>query len=107
MNKLTIDHSAIPAAILEMELANAQLSPDAQVFPWRDQYPTAGSTVYSEGQFWTVGKREYHATDSAVIELWRVGGPTGLDERDRLVTVRGECRPVTWTQDNEYWLGRE
>lgn len=98
---LAIDHSAIDAGHLAIELANAAHDPDGQVYPWRDNYPLSGQSVYWSGAFWVVTDKEHPLNDSSFVRLVEVGG-------DKVaVAARYELRPVTWSQHNEDWLGRE
>ncbi len=90
---LAIDHSHIDPTELELAMANAQLDPDGQVFPWRPMYPLAGQTVYScangVGLLWiVVGKLPQPEGEPLV----------GASDRDVLVTCNRErLRPVSWS----------
>ncbi|HEY6117469.1 MAG TPA: hypothetical protein VI172_16065 [Candidatus Dormibacteraeota bacterium] len=95
---VTIDTSRIPATDLDIALRNAALDPDGQVFPWMPAYPLVGSTVYHDGQLWTVVHRErgpWPETDIDVVKLQGQGRDAAA------VTTRGELRPITWTQADE------
>lgn len=101
---VTIDHSGISAEVMEIELRNAALVPCGQIYPWLDLYPLAGQTVYAEGNLWTVAAKEMGAgadEPSALVKL------VGCGHDESLIAARYELRPVTWTQHDEMWRGRE
>lgn len=107
---VAIDHSGIPSADLEIALRNAALSPDGEVYPWRDLYPLVGQTVYAvdgegTGKLWIVASKERPAgaADSPIAVVSLVG--CGHDAS--LVAARYELRPVSWSQHDEMWRGRE
>lgn len=96
---VVIDIAAIPPDDLAMELGNAAKDPDGQVFPWRDLYPLAGSTVYLAGELWMPYAREpMDPLRGSCYELVRLSG-VGRDAR--MVARRCDLRPVTWTQQDE------
>lgn len=101
---VTIDHTQIPADHLAIALSNAALDPDGQTFPWRPGYPLAGSTAFCRGQLWTVERKETGPGAEAPTAMVRLAGQ-GHDAM--LVVTRSELRPITWTQHDEDWLGRE
>lgn len=53
-----IDYSGIDPTDLQAHRQVAELSPDAEVYPWLPSYPRKGQTVYSNGRLWTVGAVE-------------------------------------------------
>lgn len=97
-------HAAIPAADLTTALANAALDPDGQVYPWLPAYPLIGATVVAEGQLWTVAHRERGPGRDNPVKLVKL---VGQGHDGILVATRDELRPVTWTNADESWKGRE
>lgn len=104
----TINYSRVDAEDCRIAVANAQLDPDGQVYPWRAGYPQAGATVYTEGQLWTVVAREPVAREWQAVPLkdrglespiagLRLVGP----DDSVLIATAEYCRPVTWTQADE------
>jgi N-acetyl-anhydromuramyl-L-alanine amidase AmpD len=103
-HSVVIDHDDIPPSVMRIALGNAKRDPDGQVFPWRSMYPLIGATVYFDGRLWTVARKERGpGSEQPTAEVQLVG--QGHD--DEAIATRGELRPVTWTQHDEDWLGRE
>jgi len=103
-SNVIIDHSDIPRDDLRIAKGNASHDPDGQVFPWRPLYPLIGATVYYDGMLWIVsGKERGPGSDQLTSGVKLVG--QGHD--DTAIVTRGELRPVTWTQHDEDWLGRD
>lgn len=95
---VTVDHTNIPADDLRIARWNADRAPWTQTFTWIAACPTAGMTVYSEGKLWTVYDRERGANEgmpSSCVSL------IGCGHDDEFITTLDNCRPVTWTQDDE------
>lgn len=97
-------HRAIPYADLVIAQYNAVQDPDGQVYPWLPAYPLIGSTVVAEGQLWTVVHRERGPGPDSPIKLCKL---VGQGHDGILVATRDELRPVTWTDGDEGWQGRE
>lgn len=97
-------HDAIPAADLAIALANAKLDPDGQVYPWLPGYPLIGATVVTDGQLWTVAHRERGPGQDSDVKLVKL---VGQGHDGKATVTRGELRPVTWTDADEGWRGRE
>lgn len=87
---ITIAHNLIAPDVLAIARNAAALDPDGQIFPWRDGYPLAGSTVYWDFQLWTVAQN-----DGDMVLL--VG--CGHDAEE--LTLPAALRPVSWTQQLE------
>lgn len=100
MTTIRIDHSAIASDVLDIAIANAALDPDGQTFPWLPGYPLIGSTVYHDGQLYTVSHCERGPGKQDDSKLIRMAGQ-GHD--GTAVATRGELRPVSWTQRDEDW----
>lgn len=100
---LRIDHARIPADVLRIAHESAANDPDGQQFPWRDLYPLAGSTVYYDGQAWTVLDQERGSGVDRTTALVRLAGQ-GHD--GLAVAPRNDLRPIAWSQDDERWLER-
>jgi hypothetical protein len=102
--------------VLTIALANAGRDPDGQVFPWRDGYPLAGSTVYHDGNLWTVvDKDEPAAPEGFTSAMAGTYGVTAADyvpgallvgtgHDGQLVAPIADLRPVTWSQAQEIAL---
>jgi hypothetical protein len=91
---LTIDHSRIPLDVLNIALNNAARDPDGQVFPWRPMCPLAGSTVYHDGQLWTVADKDYGGAPPCALLI-------GCGHGGEAIVALADLRPVTWTAANE------
>lgn len=100
MTTIRIDHSAIAHDVLAIAHANAALDPDGQTFPWLPGYPLIGSTVYHDGQLYTVSHCERGPTKQTDVKLVRL---VGQGHDGTAVAIRGELRPVSWTQRDEDW----
>lgn len=101
---VVIDHADIRRSDLRIARENARRDPDGQIFPWRSGYPLVGSTVYFDGRLWTVSKKERgpgSEQPTANVRLVSQG------DDDTAIATLGELRPVTWTQHDEDWRGRE
>lgn len=92
---LTIDHSLIAADTLAIARRAAALDPDGQIFPWRDGYPLAGSTVYFDLRLWTVVQND----GDAVLLV-------GCGHDLETLELAHDLRPVSWTQQNELDLAQ-
>lgn len=95
---LRIDKSRVPTSLQVAALRSAELDPDGEIFPWRDEYPLVGQTVYADGALWSVWTKqrgEHQDEPGAVVKL--VNEVT----HEESTKTRDECRPVTWTQTDE------
>lgn len=105
---MIIDHSSIDPEMLSAVCGMAKLVDDhmALSYPWLPGYPSEGQAVYYDRRLWTVvGLETGPGADEPTALAKLVGNQDGLyAER---VAVRYEIRPVTWTQDDEDWVGRE
>lgn len=104
---MIIDHSNIDPTDLQAHRLAAELSPDAEAYPWLESFPGKEQTVYSNGRLWTVGAVEKGPCANEQIAMVKLRRRDQDGTEVTTVTVRSELRPVTWNQADEDWLGRE
>lgn len=105
---MIIDHSSIDPEQLSAGSSMARLADDelAHHYPWLPSYPREGQAVYYDRRLWCVRSVEAGpGADEPTAFVKLVGTVDGLYVEH--TAARYELRPVTWTQADEDWMGRE